>query len=135
MIDYENDCIYRNFSMRYPDIAKDVVETHYGDFLDLNMELKDGTRMAFDNCTDCIRYLPKDESSMTEEEYRKEFGIRLSRRMRRKGMMQSELSELTGITQANISNYINGRTAPGLYTLDKIARALDCSLEDLRYKF
>lgn len=135
MIDYENDCIYRNFSMRYPDIAKDVVEIHYGDFLDLNMELKDGTRLAFDHCEETLRYLPKDESSMTEEEYRKEFGIRLSRRMRRKGMMQSELSELTGITQANISNYINGRTAPGLYTLDKIARALDCSLEDLRYKF
>ena len=136
MIDYDNDYTYRNFSMRYPDIAKDVVEIHYGENkLNLYMELKDGTRLAFYECDDSIGYLPKDESSMTEEECRKEFGIRLSRLMRFKGIMQSELSELTGITQASISQYINGKKSPTFYTVDKIARALDCSLEDLRYKF
>ena len=130
-----NEYLYKNFSMLYPDIAKDVIHIQEGNDFDLYMELKDGSKVAFYDSDETLRYLPKDESSLTEEECRKEFGIRLSRLMRRKGIMQSELSELTGITQASISQYINGRKSPSFYTVDKIARALDCSIEDLRYKF
>ena len=130
-----NEYLYKNFSMLYPDVVKDVVHIQEGNDFDLYMELKDGSKVAFYDSDETLRYLPKDESSLTEEECRKEFGIRLSRLMRRKGIMQSELSELTGITQASISQYINGRKSPSFYTVDKIARALNCSIEDLRYKF
>ena len=38
---------------------------------------------------------------------------------------------MTGISYGQISKYINGQTEPSIYKVMKIARALDCSLDDL----
>lgn len=130
-----NEYLLKNFQMSYPHIASKVVDIHQGEDLELFMTLEDGSRMAYYEYDNSVRELPKDDLFLTEEECRKEFGIRLYRIMRHKGIMQKELSELTGITQASISNYINGRMSPTFFTVDKIARALGCSIEDLRYKF
>lgn len=40
-------------------------------------------------------------------------------------------SKMSGISQPNLSNYINGNTSPTLDTLDKIAKALDIEIQDL----
>ena len=49
-------------------------------------------------------------------------------------MDQKDLSKKTGISETMISRYMNGLSNPGFFVVDKIARALDCSMDDLRYR-
>ena len=44
--------------------------------------------------------------------------------MSERGVNITELSKMTGITNANISNMIHGKTSPNLDTLERIATAL-----------
>ena len=69
---------------------------------------------------------------MTEQEWRKEFGRR-SRRIAHlnKDYNQRELAEASGITEATISRYYNGLRSPTSENLIKIARVLDCTIDEL----
>ena len=51
----------------------------------------------------------------------------------RYSMTQTDLANATGIPQQQISKYIRGYRVPTFYNLDKIARALDCTIDELRY--
>ena len=52
---------------------------------------------------------------------------RLRDTLQRKNMKQKELSQLTGIGEANICNYVSGRYAPKMATVEKMAKALGVS--------
>jgi transcriptional regulator with XRE-family HTH domain len=47
---------------------------------------------------------------------------------RKKGISQNRLSELTGLSRSGIRHLENGETNPTLYTLLKIATALDVKI-------
>ena len=130
-----NEMLLTNFKKQFPCFADRAVEYREKGPFELVVKLDDGHVISYYDTEQGIRRLPSDDSCLTEEECREEFGIRLYRLMYDKGVTQSELSEMTGITQSNISNYITGRKTPSFYTVDKIARALDCSIEELRYKY
>lgn len=130
-----NERLLTNFKKQFPCFADHAVEYRKKGPFELVVKLDDGHVISYYDTEQGIRRLPSDDSRLTEEECREEFGIRLYRIMCDKGVTQPELSDMTGITQSNISNYINGRKTPSFYTVDKIARALDCSIEELRYKY
>ena len=130
-----DEILLTNFKKQFPCFADHAVEYRKKGPFALVVKLDDGHVISYYDTEQGIRRLPSDDSRLTEEECREEFGIRLYRLMYNKGITQPELSEMTGITQSNISNYINGRKTPSFYTVDKIARALDCSIEELRYKY
>lgn len=46
-------------------------------------------------------------------------------------LSQKELEKMTGIPQCNICSYETQRRTPGLKTLGKLTRALNCGLDDL----
>ena len=100
---------------------------------ELNIELDDGSRFIFDSIDKTIRKLPENYEHLTEQDFRNEFGIRLKKLMWHKGVTQEELSTLTGISQTQISKYFTGKTSPSFYNVDKIAKALNCSVERLLY--
>lgn len=50
--------------------------------------------------------------------------FQLKRVMSERGINITELAKLTGITNANISNMIHGKTSPNLDTIERIANAL-----------
>lgn len=50
--------------------------------------------------------------------------FQLKRLMDERGLNITKLSELTGITNANISNMIHGKTSPNLDTITRLAKAL-----------
>lgn len=125
--------IYRNFEMYFPWIAKDVVSSYESGMV-LFVTLSDGSRMAYDEIYNSIRQLPKDSNNLTEEECRREFANRLRSIMITKGFNQQRLSETTGIRQHVLSGYMTGRNMPNFYNLDKIAKALRCSLDDFSYR-
>ena len=42
-----------------------------------------------------------------------------------------QLSEISGISQANLSNYMTGKVSPTLDTLNRIAKSLNIDISDL----
>ena len=129
-----NEYLYRNMQMYYPFLARDGVEfLEKEDGETMVIKLKSGRSVLYDDRDHSIRRLPKDSSNMTMEECKREFGYRLYRLMLRKGMTQADLSSATGIQQSLLSNYITGKTAPSFCNADKIAKVLECSMDDLRY--
>ena len=128
-----SNLMYDSFNLYFPLVAEDVVSYKEVSNYEIVVKLSNGNSILFDYIDKTIRMLPRDSNAMTEDECRHEFGTRLRRLMFYKNITQNELSELTGIAQPLLSRYITGATSPSFYTVDKIAKALGCSTDDLRY--
>ena len=102
-------------------------------YFGLIIKLKNGTTWLYDSLDNYMRKLPDDSNDQSEEEFKAEFGMRLQRKMMYRRMTQTDLANATGIPQQQISKYIRGYRVPTFYNLDKIARALDCTIDELRY--
>lgn len=57
--------------------------------------------------------------------------FQLKRLMNERGINITRLSDLTGITNANISNIIHGKTSPNLDTMGRLAAALGVATWEL----
>ena len=125
--------IIENLGRYFPFIKRDAVEyIHTGKF-EVIAVMEDGEKVLYDDIDHTIRTLPSDSSELTEDQFRYEFGRRLEKYMIRNGITQEELSERTGIHRTMISQYINYRHTPSFYVVDKIAKALGCSIDEFRY--
>jgi len=60
-----------------------------------------------------------------------EFGARLARLRKSRGLTQAQLAAATGVTQANISYYENGAQDPTASTIATLVRALRVSADVL----
>lgn len=56
---------------------------------------------------------------------------RLVELINEKNLTQKDLSMITGLTESTISRYVSGDRIPRGKNLDKLAKALDTSVEDL----
>ena len=130
---YEN-MLLRNFKLYFPLDANHIVYWEPIGYGCLEIKLDTDEVLIYEDPFHAVRKLPADSDEMTEEQFRIEFGRRLRRIMEHKGITQVELHDITGIPQCHISGYINGRHTPSFYAIHKIANALRCSIDDLRYK-
>lgn len=78
-----------------------------------------------------IKPRPKDDDNLTEMEWRKEFARKLKKKLRYEGITQHELSQMINISETSISKYICEKATATGYVISKIARAIDCSAEEL----
>lgn len=116
----------------HPDILQNCTEIIFkGDAATIKM--KNGESLLYTSLGDGFRLLPYDSNNMTFDECKQEYSIRLKNIMYQKGISQIELAKNTNIQQSIISRYVSGATLPSFYNADKIAKALDCSLDDFRY--
>lgn len=129
----EKDYTHRNLINRFPGMVKDAIGIREYRGGELLLIMPDGTEWLYSDLHSNVRQVPTDLHNLSEEECLSEFGRRLYDIMCREGISQLELSERTGITQPLISNYMSGKTCPSFYKVDKIARALGCSVDDFRY--
>lgn len=127
------DRLYANFEMHFSVTASKAERYYESGDDELTIVLQNGDRVLYDDVDKTIRSLPRDSDHLSELECRTEFAKRLRKVMYKKGITQIELSEMTGITQQTISLYMSGKRLPGFYNVDKIAKALGCSIEELRY--
>lgn len=125
--------IFENMQSYYPFLSERMVSYKKVGPYELIVKTNDGETILYDDVNHSIRRLPRDSNNMTEQEVSVEFRQRLRRLMTRQGVSQLELSELTGIPQSTISNYLTGKFLPGFYNMDKIAKALKCSIDEFRY--
>ena len=125
--------MFENFKMYFPSISREVVESYKNDDFSLILKTDVGETFMYDDFEHTIRLLPRDSYNLTEDQCKNEFGVRLRRLLYLKGMTQIELSERTGIQRTQLTNYILGKTSPSFYIVDKIAKGLGCSIDELRY--
>lgn len=100
---------------------------------ELEFKLTDDRAYIFDSHQETLRRLPVNSKRMTKDEFKIEFGYRLRKMLEVKGVSQRELSRRSGIIQSDISTYINGKKIPSFHNVDRIAKALDISVDELRY--
>ena len=128
-----SETVFDIFTMHFPFTAEKVSSWDQINSTEILLRLENGEELIFDEMDKTLRTLPPDKYSLSEEQCRNEFGIRLRKTLQRHNMSQLELSEITGIYQPQISNYISGKSTPSFYNVDKIAKALGCSVDELRY--
>lgn len=68
---------------------------------------------------------------MTEREWRDRFGRNLSILLYETGMTQKDLSEVSGVSESDISRYINGTQTPTATKLVNLSYALNCDYDEL----
>lgn len=124
-----------NFKFYYSFLYNQAIKISEGGPREVIALLSDGTLISYYDRDRTFRSLPSDSKNMTEEEYKRELGIRLRQMMEHRGVTQNDLSEMTGLSQAQISSYVTGKVSPSFYVIDRIAKALDCSSDLLRYNF
>ena len=125
--------LLENLKLHFPFLANDIQGWVKNDEWGITVRTRQGETFFYDDYEHTIRRLPEHSDELTEEQCRMEFGTRLRRLMYGKGISQTELADLTGIQRTQLNNYINGKTSPSFYIVDRIAKALGCSADDLRY--
>ena len=117
----------------FPDLLGEVV--HAREYVEFMLLLETNTKYNyFYNITNNVLIpIPKDDKNLDKDSFRRIFGVLLRRALECSGLTQEELSEKTGIPQPNISDYLYGKHFPSFYQIDKMAKAMNCSVEDLRY--
>lgn len=117
----------------FPDLLGEVV--HAREYVQLMLLLETTTKYDyFYNITNNVLIpIPKSDQDLDKESFARIFGVLLRRALEHSGLTQEELSEKTGIPQARISDYLYGKHFPSFYQIDKMAKAMNCSVEDLRY--
>lgn len=126
--------LFAELKLYFPTASKHVVNYAESGLGLLLCKMDNDDSILFDSVDNSIRRLPANSDDMCEEECKREFGIRLRRLMLIRGISQAELSEKTGLSQPQLSNYMTGKNMPSFYSVDRIAKALKCSTDDLRYK-
>ena len=100
-------------------------------------ELRDGTATSYDLVLGTSRSAISLEIMMrpkivnNEADFRKYLSRKIYRTMRKRNLIQIDISDMTGLSNATITKYINGTATPSAYNLLKIANALRCSVEYL----
>lgn len=56
--------------------------------------------------------------------------LRLREILKERNLTVAQFAEMSGMSQSNISNYMNGNISPTLDTLHKIANALDIEITE-----
>lgn len=122
-----------NFERYFPTLARHAC--FYQDVTSdlLLVELDDGFTFIYDDMDHSINRMPDNKFHMTESECRHIFAWRLRRVMKRRCVNQGTLADMTGIHEVTISRYMNGTSTPSFYAVDRIAKALDISMDELRY--
>ena len=129
-----NEVLLKNFELDYPRWSERVVNYRTTNApWELIFELDDGQVMMYDMMERICRRLPSTKIWPEEGSFNEDFGWRLRRAMAIRGVSQEELADRTNMSQATISHYVMGKRSPSFYNIDRIAKALDCSIDELRY--
>ena len=128
-----NKELLKGLNLYFPAIYKDMTNCKQCGPFALEVKTSNGAFWFYDDVQSTIRRLPQDRNSLTEEECRTEFGKRLVMMLRRKGITQEELSKRSCVSSKTLSLYITGKHTPNFYIADKIAKALECSMDHFRY--
>lgn len=125
--------ILRSIEPRFPSIAYTAISCEWCGFGEWFIKTKGGACYVYDEFEESIFHAARDIEELNEREYKMIFGHRLRKIMYWRNITQKELADKLDIYQSGVSKYVNGEKLPSIYMAGRIARALNCSLDDLLY--
>lgn len=123
----------KRFEMYYSQHIGNVADYRLRNPNELIVTFTNGTRLIFCEPENIAYKISSNNPEKSEYDIRLDFSTALRRILYRRDISQKELSELTGITPAMISRYLNRKATPSIFVLHKIARALGRPIEDFNY--
>lgn len=139
--------VLRNFEENYEamclsnkrGVTETIVDWYPSGYSELTITMSDGMMYVYNLIGSSITPIrnkdgvedPHDEISRDEGAWRKNFSKRLVIKMKKKGISQDRLSSLSGISTVTLSKYMNGLASPSGYNLERLSRALGCSVSEL----
>ena len=120
--------LYENFKLYFPSIEKGCISWNQTDLFELEIHNKDG---SIDIYNDMDHTLGPKINIGTDVGWKKEFARRLRKKIAMRGITQVRLGELTEISQPLLSLYTQGKTLPSVQKASALAKALNCSVNDL----
>lgn len=97
------------------------------------VEDSNGVEYLYNDVTGTIQNITNRdavEEVYSEERFYRELSHAIYSRMLYVGVTQEDLAYEIGVTQATVSNYVNGVSVPNAYTLYLIAKVLGCTVHD-----
>lgn len=127
------ETMLKDFKLYYPSFVENAERIEQESDTELIAYQKDGSKVRYDQVIHAFQYFSPDYDSLkrTDEVVMRSFGYRLRREMSMRGFNQADLAEQTGVSQSTISNYILGKQSPTLISINRISKALGCSMNDL----
>lgn len=130
------DSIIEEFECLYPEIAEKVIDCYPSARYEITMKLENESRITYNWWDKQYYYIYREkfemiDADLTEEQWRRQFSIRLNTKMGQFGMSRDKMSELTGISVVSLSKYCNARATPSGHNIRRIAKALRCSVSEL----
>ncbi|MBR6641747.1 MAG: helix-turn-helix transcriptional regulator [Clostridia bacterium] len=113
---------------------EDLLEMRRLNFYDVMVKQKNGDVFIYDNFSNSYRYVYYESDDLTDEQYTHEFTRTLRERIMRSGWNQDDIAKAAGISPITLNRYVNGHRAPDYITLHRLAKALNCSVEDFYYQ-
>lgn len=128
---YEN--YFKNYLLYYPFQGEHVVDWWPSGNYEINIRFDNGKVFFYNDLTGYSGPVKRFDgiSEIRQGEWTIRFAQRFTRALDEHNLTQKMLSERTGITEANLSLYSNGRAIPSAMTLSKLAKAIGCSADEL----
>lgn len=129
------ETIYDEFKRLHPYMVDDIDDYGPKGEWGIRLVTKDGVRYDYHSISKTVRQVEDrpvyNFDDLTEELWRSLFADRLNELMSINGFSQQTLSDYTGLGKGTINNYVNKKATPSAYALSRIARVLNCSINDL----
>ena len=127
--------IFNDFKLHHPYMVNDVDSFRPRGEMGIRITMQNGTRYDYDIVTRGVRmvktFVANDIRDITDEYCRSALAYNLSERMAIKGYSQHTLAEDTGLSKGSIYNYLNQKATATSTALRRMARALDCTVDEL----
>lgn len=123
--------ILQDYEMCHPYFYEQTVDWWASGKMTIAVELKNGNLYEFDNLDKTLRCLRSKNCNVDEDILNREFGANVRKNIPLTGKTQKELCEEIGITNAMLSRYIHGNSAPSAAKAYKIAKAIGCTMDEL----
>lgn len=126
--------ILESFEQYYPNINERAVDWYPSGQMEIIVRTDDGNKYEYCCIDHSIKLVKNDNyncEELDEKTWRELFSYKLHKKLYMSSLNQESLSSKTGISRVTISKYLNGKATPSVYNLEKIARALKCSINEL----
>lgn len=127
--------VYDNFALHFPSLYERMVRWYPISEREIVVELDDNRRYVYNLVGDLLSRAYEEEDidilDMEENYWREHFSRRIRKKLYNTATNQDMLSMRTGISETTLSKYVNGKVTPSAFNLYKIARALECSANEL----
>lgn len=128
---------FKLFCDRYPMWGDRTVKYVPKNLHSIRITLDDGCELDYNPFSETFHSVRggrvEDAKNIADADCRDAFSSNLVEMMRARGVSQTTLAELTGLSTGSISKYLRREATPTITNLRRIAFALSCTEEELLY--